>query len=590
MRSLLDIIIKIKKEGGADKETIASLYKLKAAFVDAAAVAGTLVAAGFAIKKVFDATVGTMVAYADQVRAIQQSTGMSAEESSKLIQVLDDMKVSYESLQKVIQKNGDEFDYSVEGLAAMSDQYNNLSSAQERAEFMQKRFGKSWVEFVETMEQGGDKIRAAGDDINAGLILDQESIDSAREYQVQIDNLTDSWEALKVSAGANALMPTVDLLKKINLEIEEGNGKIWQADKAWRGLLGPIGQVWNLLDLMGNKTNDDVFTAYGNRANAMQAYLSKEREALIAAADAREAHGDALMNNTAAAGTNTTALDENAQALEAQNAVMEGVLKNALWLTDNQEKYNEDLASLQTMRDAELVTLDELTKKYGATSGKLDEQKIKVGELDQKIQDLKATQKEQTDQWVLSLMEQQGASVEMQIAYAEAAGLINENSMATVLAIDSVNQQLKDGKIDAQQYRDMVAKLIARIQALDGLEAYADIYVTEHGGLSSRNFHDAINIAAQTNPDRTYTLGTGRASGGPVRKGMSYVVGERGRELFVPNEAGTIIPNHNLGNMGGSSMTVNITYAPMFSTANKQELLQNITPILNEWQQRRLTS
>lgn len=39
----------------------------------------------------------------------------------------------------------------------------------------------------------------------------------------------------------------------------------------------------------------------------------------------------------------------------------------------------------------------------------------------------------------------------------------------------------------------------------------------------------------------------GRASGGSVVAGQPYIVGERGPELFMPGQSGTIIPNNNLG-------------------------------------------
>ena len=51
------------------------------------------------------------------------------------------------------------------------------------------------------------------------------------------------------------------------------------------------------------------------------------------------------------------------------------------------------------------------------------------------------------------------------------------------------------------------------------------------------------------------TFGGGRAMGGPVSSGTSYVVGERGPELFVPNTSGTIIPNGG----GGGGSTINLT-------------------------------
>lgn len=49
-----------------------------------------------------------------------------------------------------------------------------------------------------------------------------------------------------------------------------------------------------------------------------------------------------------------------------------------------------------------------------------------------------------------------------------------------------------------------------------------------------------------------------RASGGPVIAGRPYIVGERGTELFVPQVAGTVIPNSQLGAAMGAS-TTNIT-------------------------------
>jgi hypothetical protein len=50
-----------------------------------------------------------------------------------------------------------------------------------------------------------------------------------------------------------------------------------------------------------------------------------------------------------------------------------------------------------------------------------------------------------------------------------------------------------------------------------------------------------------------------RAMGGPVSSGSSYIVGERGPELFTPSRSGSIVPNHALGGGGGSviNLTVN---------------------------------
>ena len=51
-------------------------------------------------------------------------------------------------------------------------------------------------------------------------------------------------------------------------------------------------------------------------------------------------------------------------------------------------------------------------------------------------------------------------------------------------------------------------------------------------------------------------FGGGRAAGGPVSGGTTYLVGEKGPELFTPGSSGNIIPNNRLGGGGG---TINIT-------------------------------
>lgn len=45
-----------------------------------------------------------------------------------------------------------------------------------------------------------------------------------------------------------------------------------------------------------------------------------------------------------------------------------------------------------------------------------------------------------------------------------------------------------------------------------------------------------------------------RADGGPVSAGRSYIVGERGPELFTPRAGGHITPSHQLGRAGGGNV------------------------------------
>ena len=72
----------------------------------------------------------------------------------------------------------------------------------------------------------------------------------------------------------------------------------------------------------------------------------------------------------------------------------------------------------------------------------------------------------------------------------------------------------------------------------------------------------AINMAIFGNLGGTFQRGGGllgsifKADGGPVRGGGSYIVGERGPELFTPGISGMITPNNALG--GAVNVSVNV--------------------------------
>ena len=51
---------------------------------------------------------------------------------------------------------------------------------------------------------------------------------------------------------------------------------------------------------------------------------------------------------------------------------------------------------------------------------------------------------------------------------------------------------------------------------------------------------------------------TGKAIGGPVQAGQPYMVGERGPEMFVPNQSGSIVPNDKMGGGGGITVVNNV--------------------------------
>jgi hypothetical protein len=73
----------------------------------------------------------------------------------------------------------------------------------------------------------------------------------------------------------------------------------------------------------------------------------------------------------------------------------------------------------------------------------------------------------------------------------------------------------------------------------------------------------------------------GRALGGPVMAGQSYMVGERGPELFRPSSSGTIFPNGS-GMGGGNQVVVNIDASGNGSPAAAAQAVMGTLPELTQ--------
>jgi len=76
-----------------------------------------------------------------------------------------------------------------------------------------------------------------------------------------------------------------------------------------------------------------------------------------------------------------------------------------------------------------------------------------------------------------------------------------------------------------------ITRVIARKTITEPLGTAVSAGLT---GIGAGSWFDSIGSAIS---------GLFRAEGGPVAGGQPYIVGERGPEWFVPNRAGTVLPN-----------------------------------------------
>ena len=102
----------------------------------------------------------------------------------------------------------------------------------------------------------------------------------------------------------------------------------------------------------------------------------------------------------------------------------------------------------------------------------------------------------------------------------------------------------------ADHFLDMTAQMAAaQIQ-----KRFMGLFANMFGNNFTRSAESATPALTPDQQVSRFTFA--KAEGGPVMKGGSYLVGERGPEMFSPGVSGMITPNEMLG--GSTNVVVNV--------------------------------
>ena len=154
--------------------------------------------------------------------------------------------------------------------------------------------------------------------------------------------------------------------------------------------------------------------------------------------------------------------------------------------------------------------------------------------------------------------------IEKQIAQMKEEGEIkDEDELRRKLQkIQMLTQEKKLAEETAAAFERMSQTIATDIsQGLQGMIRGTSTLNDMMNNVLNKMINAAFNMAFFGNIQGT--LGGGgllgglfRAEGGPVKGGKSYIVGERGPEMFTPGASGHITPNHQLG--GSTNVVVNV--------------------------------
>lgn len=249
----------------------------------------------------------------------------------------------------------------------------------------------------------------------------------------------------------------------------------------------------------------------------------------------QEALGTAADDTTDAVANQTAALEENRRALEAQTEAARDALGSQLSLEDAYDRAEDALADYN-----ETV----------AESGAESEEARRAGN------DLL--------QAYLGVADAAGQSAaEQETAAGRASNAQAANVAAQVFSLQLLAGNLGPGSYLRQQIED-------HIRVLQTIP---------------RDITTNVRVNNDAPRAGTTTVNGFRAAGGPVQRNGVYVVGEDGPEVFVPDTAGTVIPNGTpspADGSGASAMVVNLTVNAGMG-ADGHDIGNHIVDALTRW-------
>jgi phage-related minor tail protein len=113
----------------------------------------------------------------------------------------------------------------------------------------------------------------------------------------------------------------------------------------------------------------------------------------------------------------------------------------------------------------------------------------------------------------------------------------------------------------ADVWRGVGQEVTSVLDALiTGTEDWNDVLKNTLQSLSRLLLQAGLSAIGNSSPKGSFLnllFGGTRAAGGPVSAGTSYLVGEKGPELFTPSSSGNITPNNALGGNTVVNITIN---------------------------------
>lgn len=422
-------------------------------------------------------------------------------------------------------------------MIVLADAFEGVNNESDRLRLAFKLFDSEGAALVNTLSQGGDALKEMlGEARLLGLTM---SSTAAKGVEDAVDSLTKLRSLAKgvkdqfVAALAPAIQAVTEKITKFFQEIakDEGGVEKWAQSLA-RGFLQSIANIISALDM-----GLEAISGFVNKANNIfDSFEIKSQENKIARFKKEISELAGEISALDAGGMPSIADVLLGEGLDEKKDKIEELMYQVILADEKLKEMQQPLVKngLGEFFDDTIKQILELRDAIGGQDGKgniFGDTEEGLSNVQQAFKDWRTTVKD-TDEIVQSF---------------------------TTNALNGLTDALTAGITGAANFADAI-KSMAKSVVDSLIKMLVQKYIVDAAFGAITGFLDGGGGNMSAGGARSVTVGGGRgalAIGGPVQAGSPYVVGERGPEMFVPNQSGSIIPNDKIS--AGSGVVVNQT-------------------------------
>lgn len=520
----------------------------------AAGAAGGVALLATAILKIGETGVGKFNEFSSQTAAIKKTMGGTAEEASALAAAsrrlgvdTDVVSAAMAKAAKNIETNeGKLKDYGItvahtkdgnvdmnQTLYNAADAFVTMKDPAEKAAAMSALFGKNWTQLTPILAQGSAGLKDLAEQAKKqGLIQSDKDLAASKAFNNNVRELKQSLDGMWMTIG-RAVVPQL-------AEMAAGAAKVEQKFSSLMSHVGGFGTVFRVAMGMASGGMSEMLMNLGKSDSKTKSFQEKVDQATEAMRkQAEQADIDAAAHDQFASAQDVAkaAVDRAKQAYSDY----EKSVRDAIQADKDRRAALEGLGGVeiahekavrQTNKDLETLTADYNDAQKAARD---------YGEGSKEAKDANSKFNDQLLTTESSLLSQVGAQLDLNQKTAEAAGHSYDAAQRSAdykAALENLASQMEPGN----PLRTFLQGLIDKLNEVPSNKTInLDIEANYHGPVS---------------PTGEYPTAVFRAGGGRLEKGQAAIVGEEGRELFIPDSAGTVIPTSQTNAMTTSGRPV----------------------------------